>query len=64
MYVFSGSALKAGKSRVLYGVCPNDSVVCAVGLGEDPSLEGEATELRHEGREAVRTAAAGGEAFL
>jgi len=45
-------------------VCPNDSVVCAVGLGEDPSLEGEATELRHEGREAVRTAAAAGYSAL
>ena len=53
----SGGALKAGGSRVLYGVGPDHPVVCAVGLdskGEDDPLE-----QRDGKKEGIRTAVAG-----
>lgn len=54
----SGGSLKAGKSRVLYGVSEEFPVVAVVGLGEQ-NQSYDPIEERDESREAIRTAVAG-----
>uniref|UniRef100_A0A0P4VSA6 Cytosol aminopeptidase n=1 Tax=Scylla olivacea TaxID=85551 RepID=A0A0P4VSA6_SCYOL len=54
-----GDSLKAGKSRVLYGVSEEFPVVAVVGLGEQ-NLSYDPIEERDESKEAIRTAVAAG----
>nr|XP_053636614.1 cytosol aminopeptidase-like [Cherax quadricarinatus] len=54
-----GGAVKAGKSRVLYGVCEEFPVVAVVGLGQlEDGLD--TIEERDQTKEAIRTAVAAG----
>ncbi|MPC13202.1 Cytosol aminopeptidase [Portunus trituberculatus] len=55
----SGGSLKAGKSRVLYGVSDEFPVVSVVGLGEQ-NQNYDPIEERDESKEAIRTAVAAG----
>jgi hypothetical protein len=57
LYFSSGSGLKKGKSRLLYGL-PGYSAVAVTGLGKQGLGYNEQEDI-NEGLEAIRTAAAG-----
>lgn len=58
LFFNSGGPLKAGKSRVLFGVSEEFPVVAVVGLG-DQQQSSDPIEERDETKEAIRTAVAG-----
>lgn len=59
----SGGPLKAGKSRVLFGVSEEFPVVAVVGLGEQHQAS-DPLEERDGTKEAIRTAVAGNSILL
>lgn len=55
----AGPEIKEGEGYVFYDVIPDATAVAVVGLGEKDQGVNQ-SELIHQGKEAVRTAAAGG----